>query len=763
MYELIISEKPSAAKKIAQALSNTKPVEKKFKGVTYYELTHGDKDIVVVSAVGHLFSLAEKVKTKGFKYPVFDIEWTPTYEVSKGSAFAKKYFDTIKKMAKDASEVTVATDYDIEGEVIGINIVKYICNRNDAKRMKFSTLTKPDLVESYDHAQKTIDWGQAEAGETRHFLDYYYGINLSRALTSAIKSAGMFKLLSTGRVQGPALKIVVDREKEIIAFKPDPFWQIELESRVKRKKLLAMHETEKFWDKKEATKVHNLVKNEKTAKVLEIKKRETKQVPPYPFDLTTLQTEAYKNFSSRPKKTLEIAQELYTGGFLSYPRTSSQQIPEAIGYVAILKAIALNEDYKELASEILKIKNLKPNNGKKTDPAHPAIYPTGIIPKGLEKDRQRLYDLVVKRFLATFSENALRETNTIKIDVKKEIFIAKGTRTSYEGWHKFYRPYVKLEEEELPKLDEGDELKVEKFEFHSKETQPPKRYTPSSLIKALEKRNLGTKATRAEIIDTLQKRNYVQGESIKATDLGIHTINLLEKYVPKIVDHDLTQGFEDSMELIRQKKAKREDVLTEARKVVKGILKEFKDQEKEIGEGLKKTFTETRAALTTVGECHKCEDGKLIIRRGKFGRFIACDNHPDCLTTFSLPKNGLVEISANLCETCTFPVVKVIRKGKRPQEACINPDCPSKDVDKVEGEGATCEKCGKGTMIIRKSIYGAFLACDKYPKCKTIKKIPKEGEEEKTYKKKTTKKKVTKNKTTKKEVTKKKTKEKSST
>src|SRR3989338_852299 len=227
MYELIICEKPAAANKIAEALADGKAIKENYQGVPYYKLTHGKKDIVVACAVGHLYGLSEKVK-KGWIFPVFDIEWQPVSENSKGAAFTKKYLNTIKKLAKDANEFTVATDFDQEGEVIGLNIIRYLCKKKDANRMKFSTLTKDELRESYKNKSKHIEWGQAESGEARHFLDFYNGINYSRALTAAIKSTGAFKIMSTGRVQGPALKIIVDREREIRAFVPKPFWQIQL-------------------------------------------------------------------------------------------------------------------------------------------------------------------------------------------------------------------------------------------------------------------------------------------------------------------------------------------------------------------------------------------------------------------------------------------------------------------------------------------------------------------------------------------------------
>jgi len=571
MTELIITEKPSAAKKIADALADTKAT-KGGQGTPFYEITHKGKDIIVGCAVGHLYGLAEKVKTKGFQYPVFDIRWVPTSEVSRGAAFSKKYLDQLKKLAKKADEFTVATDYDIEGEVIGLNVIRYICNRKDGKRMKFSTLTKPDLIKAYEDSSSTLDWGQVEAGETRHFLDYYYGINLSRALTSAIKSAGMFKILSTGRVQGPALKIVVDREKEIMAFKPVPFWQIELQGEAKSKPVKALHKEDKFWVEDEAQTVYAKVKDEKTANVSKVEKKQFEQHAPTPFDLTSLQTESYRNFGISPRITLEIAQDLYSAGYISYPRTSSQQLPVALGYEKLLKDLSRQDKYKPLVDKLLKKGNLKPFNGKKTDPAHPAIHPTGVIPRKLDDRPGKVYDLVCRRFLATFAESATRETMTVELQVKDEPFVTKGTTTVTKGWHEFYGPYTPFGEDELPAMEKGDDIDVKNIDYQSKQTQPPKRYHEASIIKELEKRNLGTKATRANIIETLKERNYVKGKALEATELGLHIIGILEKNVPEIVDEQLTREFEEKMEQIREQRAKGEFILEDAKKLLIKLL-----------------------------------------------------------------------------------------------------------------------------------------------------------------------------------------------
>ena len=221
-YKLIITEKPQAAGKIAAALSNGKDNKISKNKVSYYEFERNGDKIVVGCAVGHLFSVSQIAK--GSDYPIFDIGWYPNFEVNKKD-FTKAYYNVLKSLVKGASEIIVATDFDVEGEVIGYNIIRYIAGQKDAKRMKFSSLTADELQKSYENRLPSIEWGQAIAGETRHFLDWMYGINLSRALMSAVKKAGKFKIMSIGRVQGPALRLIVDKELQIKDFKPSP-WRL---------------------------------------------------------------------------------------------------------------------------------------------------------------------------------------------------------------------------------------------------------------------------------------------------------------------------------------------------------------------------------------------------------------------------------------------------------------------------------------------------------------------------------------------------------
>ncbi|MFH1072103.1 MAG: DNA topoisomerase I [Nanoarchaeota archaeon] len=739
-YELIITEKPNAAKKIAEALATGKPIKENINKVPIYKITHGKKDIVVGCAVGHLFTVAEKEKS--FKYPSYDLEWKPTSEVSKGSEFSKKYLDVLKKISKDADQFTVACDYDIEGEVIGLNVIRYACKQKDARRMKFSTLLKEDIENAYAHVSSHLDWGQALAGETRHFLDWMYGINLSRALMIAVKKAGLFKILSMGRVQGPALKIIVDRELGIRAFIPVPFWQLQLITEKDAKTIEAFHAEDKFWDKEKAQKIFEKCTG-KPAIASKIEAKEFNQRPPFPFDLGALQTESFKLFGISPKETLSIAQNLYLGGFTSYPRTSSQQYPKELNFKKILQELQKQPGFKPMTEFLLKKTSLHPHSGPKTDPAHPAIYPTGLAPKALHERDQKVYDLIVKRFFAVFGEDAVRETVSLEIDVAKEPFIARGTRTVKRGWHVLYDPYVKLKEDELPKVIVGEELKVLALNNLFKETQPPKRFTQASIINELEKRGLGTKATRADIVDALYKRGYVKEKAIEATELGIKTLEIIERHVPEIVDEQLTRSFEEEMEKIREQELEPQKVLDHAKTELTKILKKFKTEEAAIGKELFDSEIESQNIINTLGKCPNCAEGmlKVIYSKKTRKRFIACDKYPDCKTTYQLPQSGMVKGIDKICPKCNLPIIHIQRKRGGPQHICINPDCPDKEhndpgahkeIRRVEKEllDRKCPKCGS-QLVIRTSLYGKFIGCSSFPKCRHIEKMNFTASEEK--------------------------------
>jgi len=680
---VLICEKPNAAKKIAAALSNGKFKVKKSKyDVEYYEFKIKNKKHVAIPAVGHIFALKD-ASGNGWTYPVYQMDWVPVFEANKKADYVKKYFNTLKEIGKDANEYIVSTDLDEEGSVIGYNILRFIFNKKDAKRMMFSTLTKDDLLNAYKNIQKHLDFGRVEAGLTRHYLDFLWGINVSRALTLSIKHHAKklrHYLLSAGRVQTPMLYFLIKREKEIAAFKPKKFW--ELNAIIKTKpEITCSHKKGKFWKKQEVDKAFSNAKKKK-AIVKKITKKKTKKEPPNPFDLTSLQTDAYRFFGYSPKRTSDIAQNLYTAGYISYPRTSSQKLPPQIGYKDILKNIAKIKQYSKLANALLSKEKLVPKEGKKSDPAHPAIYPTKEIPdlSKLKPEEKKLYDLIVRRFFSVFGEPAIRESTKVVFSIGGEEFSATGSRTIEKNWMEFYGPYAKLEEIEFPELKEGEEFDVKKLDLIEKETQPPSRYSQGSIIKELEKRNLGTKATRATILQTLYDRGYIEGKSIKVTKLGMAVGEALAKYVPELTSEELTRKFEKEMEKVESGKIKKEKVIKEAINVIKKISNEFKKKEKSIGQKLEKAVIETQDNQSLLGECPKCGGQLKILYSPKTKkRFVGCSNYPKCKNIYPLPAKARIDKLNKVCEHCKTPIVRVIRKGKRPFIMCLDPKCKTKE------------------------------------------------------------------------------------
>ncbi|MCH7568394.1 MAG: DNA topoisomerase I [Nanoarchaeota archaeon] len=673
---LIITEKPQAAMKIASALGKAnKYSENK---VSFYEVLRGDKKIIVASAVGHLFNLSYIAGQTG--WPIYKMEWIPSY---KKNPFTRNYYNLLKKLSKRAKEFIIATDYDIEGEVIGWNVLRFIAKQEDAKRMKYSTLTKTELEKSFENSLPTLNWGQAYAGETRHKIDWLYGINLSRALMSAIKKTGSFKILSIGRVQGPTLKIIVNREKEISNFKSKPYWQVFAYLDWKTAGLLEPAEGCRFKHPKDIFKKEELsaFENIKSGEATTRKRKETIE-PPHPFDLTTLQRESYNLHRIPPSRTLRIAQSLYLDGLISYPRTSSQKIPDEIKPKEILKKLSKNYEQTKFATR----KN--PVEGKKSDPAHPSIYPTGEFSSFKDNEEQKIYELIVKRFISAFAQNVKVERKTISIDADGKKFSASGLRVLEKGWTNVYP--IKMEERNLPDLK--GKVDIEKINFEGKKTQPPKRYTPASLITILEKKSLGTKTTRSLIIEILFDRGYLEGKSIKATPLGLKLIEALEKYSPIIIDENLTRDLEEKMEDILTGssgfKEKEEKIIKNVEILIGDISKEFKVHEIEIGRSLlegTEQLREMQRENNKIMPCPVCNKGSLTIKYSKKTRkqFVACDQYPDCTATYNLPPNALIKKTDKTTPE-GLPILMAIRKGKRPWEFPFDPNWKEKQEKKTE-------------------------------------------------------------------------------
>jgi DNA topoisomerase-1 len=669
--ELIITEKPSVAEKIAYALG--RPNLKKVGRVSVFELTRQsgqNQQIIIVPAVGHLFTLKERTK----QIPSFDIAWYPTYEVNSQYYYTRQYLDVIKSFIQRCERVIIATDYDLEGDLIGANIVRFLSTYDIAKRMKFSTLTPEEIREAYEHLEE-INKLNIIASETRHIVDWMYGINLSRAVMSALSKIGRRKTLSIGRVQGPMLKFLVERQKEIESFKPQKYWELYAIAQG----IKFIHQKGQFFDREELECVKRAT--QKTVKV-KIRKENVNIYSPTPFDFTTLQTEAYRCFGFNPIYTETLAQSLYTNAMISYPRTASQKLPSQLKLKQLILKISENPNYKNLATDLISKNRFRPREGKKED-VHPAIFPTGILKK-LKSDEQKLYDLIVRRFLACFAEPIEVENSEINLITNAGIYSTNGKRIIRKGWLEYYI-FNEFKEKVLPELKDDEYITIEDFETLEKETTPPPYFTPATIIQLMEKNEIGTKTTRAIVLDTLFKRGYVTGRQLKVTPLGLIIYDIFKKYSPKVLDPELTRKLEREMEGIQQGKITQESVISETKKIIRDIINEIQSAETEIGKELLQKINETEA----FAPC-KCGGTLRILQKGQ-SKFLGCTNYPSCKITYSLPKSTFSY--AGQCTRCGAPKIWVLYKKQR-FIVCLNNQCPEK-IEKLKRKEEKVKKKAK--------------------------------------------------------------------
>ena len=678
---LIVCEKPDAAARVARALDEDgDPHKINARGVPYYEARRRQETIIVCSALGHLYSIDSKGRTPHRYYPIWDYRWEPKHLIDKKSARLNRWIQTISSLARNADRFINGCDYDPEGSLIGYTILRYACSGAHAKaqRMKFSTMTEKELQTAYGTALPQLDYSQVEAGRCRHELDWLYGINLSRLLTeSALKQNRGYSTLSSGRVQGPTLKFVVQREEEIQCFTPTPFWTIDATIQHQGQTYPLEYTKEKVPTLAEATQISVDCKNA-LLEVANIETQTIQQPPPYPFDLSTLQSEAYRHFGYTPSRTLALAERLYLDALISYPRTSSQKLPPDVGYSEILRGIAARAEYRSLVSKLTNRTSLRPTQGPRQDSAHPAIYPTGESPKRrLLHHEANLLDLIIKRFMATFAESSLLETTKLTLRKDQHSFFLKGSKLLKDGWIEFYHPYGSEDDQKLPDLRLGDKVPIKKIDALERFTEPPSRYNPSSLLRKMEQQNIGTKATRAEIIEILYRRGYIKDIRIQATPVAAKIISILDRYCPMITDSGFTSQVESQMEEIRSGSATRRGVLGSTLERLRPIMLQLISKEEALGSQLAEAVaTQRKSNVTLDHPCPSCGSSLMIIRSRASGkRFIGCAGYAKgCRFTLPLPQFGSLTITRRSCKVCGFQLITA-RSGRRRMNSC--PRCYS--------------------------------------------------------------------------------------
>lgn len=662
MSWLIITEKQNAAERIAKILF--KDVKNLKKGrISYYYSS--SSDAFVVGLKGHVLEL---------DFPKKFRSWTKTKLLDLVNAdFVKKekekeIISLLKELATHANRITIATDYDREGELIGVEALEIIQNevKRDLKveRARFSAITKEEILKAFDRPSK-IDFNLANSALARQKIDLIWGAVLTRFISINSKRLGK-DFLSVGRVQTPTLRLIVEREKEIDNFKPEKFYELFL----KLRGFTAKH-IERYKELEVAKSI--LSKVEDFAIVKDYRSSRRTEAKPTPFNTTEF-LRAASNFMP-PHVAMSIAENLYINGYISYPRTDNTVYPSSLNLLEIVKAF-VDSDFNKEARLVLNQTEISPSRGKREATDHPPIYPTAVASKReLSTSEWKIYELVVRRFLATLAENAIWEIRTAKLESNGIKFVANGKKLIKAGWREIYT-YLNAEESYLPEMKPGEKLRIEEKWIEEKETRPPPRYTPSTLIKLMEKLNLGTKSTRHEIIKKLLKRGYIEGNPYQPTQTAFSVIEVLTEKVETITLPEMTAKLEEEMDKIAEGVKMEEEVVMESRKMLYEILKNL--GEDKISLKLRESIRKDK----TIGVCPNC--GKdLLIRRSKAKkRFIGCSGYPECNFSLPLPQKGSIYVTTKNCKEHGVKILKI--KGKREWNFC--PICNYNEFLKSQNE-----------------------------------------------------------------------------
>lgn len=703
MKKLIITEKANAARRISTILSDGTSKSSSTGGVTVITFEAGGDEYSVVSLRGHIIEL---------DYPPEYNDWSATnpadlvHAPQVKTVKVKSILNTIKDLASKADEIIIATDYDREGELIGMETVKEIgANMDTVKRAKFSALTKGEVETAFENLTEPNE-KLADAAEARQIIDLSWGAVLTRLISLSSGQVGK-NFMSVGRVQSPTLKLLVDRHEEIEKFVPTPFWNI-----VGKFGMLAFrgdHVDNPFWDKEKADAVLAKVEGATSGTVSSYDVETKEEYRPAPFDTTQMQVEANK-IGIPPTTAMKLAEDLYTGGYISYPRTENTEYPRSLSLRAVLEKLK-DGAFKSEAEEILAQEKIVPSRGKRRTTDHPPIYPTaGASPEKMKGDKWKLYELIVRRFLATVAPNAEAEVTKCTIDVAGEKFSAEGYVLKKKGWKKYYGKYLKPNDARLPQLTVGETVDIRSMGIVESATKPPYRYNQGSLIQEMDRLQLGTKSTRHDIIGKLYSRNYVQGNYMVPTPSGIALTKALENHGGGITEPDMTAKLESDMISITDGERSLDSVVKESQDMLYNVAVKISEDQEEIG-------SEIKAALHSqqhIGTCPSCGNS-LSIKRSKNGNFIGCDGYPECKRAYPLPRGALIQTTDTVCEVCGLPQLRIIRKGMPPSVQCIDPKCPS---NTEKNDLGPCPTCGKGRIRVMYSKAGKrFAGCSEWPAC----------------------------------------------
>ena len=776
--KLVIAEKNIAAQKIAQLLATGKPKNDKVYNTPVYRFDVEGEEWVSMGLAGHILApdfpdeilfdkkegwysltedgevlsaqipdglarppydtkrkpfLANGINIKGWKVESLPyLTWAP---IIKNPA-EKEIIRVLKNLAKKADSVVIATDFDREGELIGsdaLSCVREVAPDVPVSRARYSALIKGEVTEAFNNLVE-LDQNLADAGESRQYIDLIWGAVLTRYLTLA-KFGGFGNVRSAGRVQTPTLALVVERERERMAFVPEDYWQIRGMAAAKGADFKISHATARFTDKDAAQTAFGHVDGVAAGTVTDVAKRSRKQQPPVPFNTTSLQAAAAAEGIS-PARTMRIAESLYMSGLISYPRVDNTVYPRSLDLEGIVKGLAANSPALAPVCKKVLAGPMKPTRGKTETTDHPPIHPTGQgDPTTLDGGQLKLYNLIARRFLATLMGPATIENTKVSIDVAGEPFAASGDVLVDAGFREAY-PYGLKRDEQLPALDAGDVVDVHDVNLEAKQTEPPARYSQGKLVQEMEKRGLGTKSTRASIIERLYQVRYLKNDPIEPSQLGMAIVDALSQFAPRITTPEMTAELDEDMTHVAEGQDTQTHVVDHSRALLAGMLDNLIEHKDDLGEAISDAVT----ADARVGTCPKCGKDLVMKQSAKTrGSFIGCMGWPDCDVTYPVPsgvKVSPLEGDAAVCPECGAPRIKCQPFRQKAYEQCVNPKCPTNyEPDLKVGECSVCAEAGRhGDLIAHKSEKSGkrFIRCSNYEECGVSYPLPARGKLEAT-------------------------------
>jgi DNA topoisomerase-1 len=695
---LIITEKNNSAKKIAEILSSGEAKSDSTYKVPFYTWTDSEGDHMTVGLKGHVMGVAFPEGYSNWQetdlHELIDAQLVP-------EPTDKNVVKAVRKLAKDADAIVIATDFDREGELIGLEALQQaleanpkvaareIGERPPVKRARYSALTKDEIERAFSNLDE-LSYDLAYAGAARQDIDLIWGATLTRAVSLASRRFGS-NFLSVGRVQSPTLALVVERELERRAHVAKPYWELFAKFEHPDGTFEAHHATDKFWEKPEAEAA--LAGTKSPGVVKEVASRRNTRKPPTPLNTTAFTTDASSRLGITPAAAMRVAEDLYMDGFISYPRTDNTVYPASLNTKELVSSLVRIPDFS--AAKGLLDGPLNATRGKKETTDHPPIYPTqAVYPGALEGPKKRVYELVVRRFLATFSPPMITESTRADIEAGSETYFVRGSVVVDPGFAAIYT-YARSSDDEIPKLEQGQELALDGEPWIvDKETQPPSRISQGKLIELMEERGLGTKATRADIIQKLYDRGYVFSNPPEPSETGIAMYKAFNQYVPRMATPEMTAELEADMDKIAAGEISKDEVVRISREMLHSTTTDLEEKREDFAKQIWAGMDEDKF----LGPCKVCEqegrkreDGgpnrlRIIdLKGGK--RMYGCEGwnrddpeSPDsCKVSGPLPGRGYelwrLEERCSVCDERPRLTVKGFRG--RPWKLCLNDDCPT--------------------------------------------------------------------------------------